>query len=66
MSNVRTELVLATCGLWESVRQEEGMAMVPKNLEKTASKSVQEGGGSRYDAVVVGAGGSWQSKEVPR
>ncbi len=56
MSNVRTELVLATCGLWESVRQEEGMAMVPKNLETTASKGVQEVEGRRYDAVVVGAG----------
>jgi hypothetical protein len=64
VSNVRTELVLATCGLWESVTQEEGMAMVPKNLEKTVSNGVQEGG--RYVAVVVGAGSSWQSKEVPR
>jgi hypothetical protein len=29
--------------------------MVPKNLEKTASKSVQEGGGSRYEAVRANA-----------
>jgi hypothetical protein len=27
--------------------------MVPKNLEKTASKSVQEGGRSRYEAVLA-------------
>ncbi len=32
------------------------MAMVPKNLETTASKGVQEVEGRRYDAVVVGAG----------